>query len=206
MNFTEEMIDKLRDGVRGRLSSYRYEHTLGVEKAAKRLSLYIIPEQTDEIRVAALLHDITKELSSAEQLRLMTGDSRITKSDLLTEAAFHAFSAPEAIRRDFPAFVSDDVLSAVFNHTTGAPDMSLFDEIIFIADYIEDGRVHPECVEVRESLYSAISKARSREEMIRALHSATLKALDNTVRRISARGYHLNERTVITRDRYLEYK
>jgi predicted HD superfamily hydrolase involved in NAD metabolism len=36
-----------------------------------------------------------------------------------------------------------EVLAAIRWHTTGGPEMSLLDEIVFLADYIEPGRTFP---------------------------------------------------------------
>ena len=62
-------FDKLYKAVASRLSEKRYMHTLGVEKAAIRLSERLMPEcDAEEMRAAALLHDITKEMDLAEQI------------------------------------------------------------------------------------------------------------------------------------------
>lgn len=203
MILTEERICELRESVKARLSESRYNHTLGVERATAEIARYIMPDRVYELRVAALLHDVTKELSRDEQLEIIKRCTRVTDSDMRTEAAYHAFSAPEVILRDYPELATPDVLSAVFNHTTGAPDMTVFDEIIFISDYVEDGRAHPACVAVRESLFCELRSAVDGEEMLCALHRATLEALENTVRHIESRGFYLNERTVVTKDEYL---
>ena len=39
-----------------------------------------------------------------------------------------------------PEFAHPAVMQAVYRHTTGTPDMTLMDEIIFVADYIEPNR------------------------------------------------------------------
>ena len=80
--------------------------------------------------------------------------------------------------------------------------MSLFDEIIFVADYVEDGRKYENCILVRETLFSAFASARDREECISHLHIATVMALEFTIIDIIKKGKVLNERTVATRNAF----
>ncbi len=203
MSFSEEKIESLKERVRSVLSPRRFLHTLGVEAAAVKISGFCLPEATDELRAAALLHDVTKELSVSEQAAIMQL-AGLSISDFPAPAVHHSVTAPTVILRDFPEYATKNVLSAVYNHTTAAPDMSLFDEILFVADYVEDGRTYSACVAVRESLYEAFVKASNREECVAHLHCATLAALDNTIAEIARTGKLLDERTVAARNAFLE--
>lgn len=203
MIFTEQALLKLSERLSERMSEKRFRHTLGVERAAIKIAERCFPSAIFEIRAAALLHDITKEMSDKEQSDILKSLSDITESDLLCPSVFHSLTAPYVIKKDFSAFATDNILSAVRNHTTGAPDMSLFDEIIFISDYIEDGRSYASCISVRESLYLKLDKARDAEECIAALHDAVISALDFTITNIIKNGNYLNERTVLTRNAFL---
>ena len=71
MIFDNDAITELRMLIRDKMSERRYVHTLGVEKMAKYLGDIIIPKHTNELCVAALLHDITKELTYEEQVHLL---------------------------------------------------------------------------------------------------------------------------------------
>ena len=203
MKFTTEAIDSLRHSVGDRLSLYRTNHTLGVEQMAVKLAEYCLPDRVDEIRAAALLHDISKELSSEEQMSMLMSVDGITDSDLMSAPAHHAFTAPLVVRRDFSEFATTDVLSALFNHTTGAPDMSVFDEIIFIADYIEPGRKYPMSISLRERLMASLEAARDGDECVARLHDAVIESLDNTIRSLVDGKKIINERTVSTRNAFI---
>ncbi len=202
MIFSDDKIAALRREVSTRLSERRFKHTLGVESAAERIAEFCLPEAVAELRVAALLHDVTKELSDSEQLEIMNYASK-SLDDLASPSIYHSLTAPEVIKRDFPGFATEAVLSAVYNHTTASPDMSIFDEIIFIADYIEDGRTYPSCVAVREALYAAFASARDREECVAHLHCATVSALDNAITELVRAGKYLHVRTVLARNAFL---
>jgi predicted HD superfamily hydrolase involved in NAD metabolism len=141
MKYTENQIDFLRLEVGKRLSAKRFSHTLGVERMAVKIGEKCLPDRIDELRVAALLHDISKEYSEAEHLELIkTYNFSLSDEDLASPQLWHSITAPFVVMRDFPEFRGEDILSAVRNHTVGAPSMSVFDEIILLSDYIEDGR------------------------------------------------------------------
>lgn len=204
MRFDEAMISSLKNKVSARISERRFRHTLGVERAASRIAAEILPESINEIRCAALLHDVTKELSVGEHIEIMNALSeRPTDSDYMSQPLYHSITAPVVIRRDFPEYATQNILSAVRNHTSGAPDMSLFDEIIFLADFIEDNRTYEACKEIREEFFSSLDTLRDREEKIQMLHKTTVKVLDFTIVYIVNNTMYLNERTVETRNAFL---
>lgn len=201
MIFSDEKLSELRESVRARLSERRFGHTVSVEAAAEKIAGFCLPEAVSELRAAAILHDLTKELDDAEQLAIIKSIGIML--DKTAPPVYHSITAPTVISRDFPDFATENILSSAYNHTTAAPDMSLFDEIIFVADYVEDGRTYPSCVAVRDTLYSAFAKARDREECIAHLHNATVSALDNTVLEVVRTGKYLDLRTVEARNAFL---
>lgn len=201
---TSSELDALRCRVGELLSEKRYRHTLGVERAAVRIATACLPDRLDELRAAALLHDITKEYSREEQLALMREYiPNLSDDDYRTDAAYHSLTAPYVIERDFPRFATTDILSAVRNHTLADEDMSLFDEIIFISDFVEDGRTYFACRDLGERLFSSLWAAEARDAAILALHRTTLDCLDFTVRFVLDRGYFLHGRTARARDALL---
>ena len=204
MKFTEEQILKLRSRVKDRLSEKRFSHTLGVEKAAVYIAEKCIPNNLDEVRVAALLHDISKEYSEAEHFDIIKKNNiSLTIVEKASVALLHSVTGPFVVKSDFEEFSTEAVLGAVRNHTVGAPDMSVFDEIIYLADYIEENRVYPMCIEVRELYLKLSAEAKDRDEHILALHHACIKALNNTIKEFESRGKSYNEMTRLTRDSLL---
>ena len=207
MMFSQNEIDALRQRVSATMSEWRFTHTAEVEKMAERIGKIYLPEKLDVLRAAALLHDITKELTVQQHVEIIKAQLQfVTESDMLAPAVYHSLTAPYVITRDFPFFSDQDILSAVLNHTIGAPDMSVFDEIIFISDYVEDGRTYPVCVSVRENLMSRISACSDPSDCIAYLHEATIESLDNTIISLVKRGDFLHEKTVMTRNAFLGRK
>ena len=172
-------------------------HTEGVVRAAKRLAAELIPEKTEELAAAAYLHDIAKELSCEELIMLSKKYGyEPSEDDISSPQVLHAFAAPSVITEAFPDYATEDILSAVFKHTTGDEIMSIFDEIVFIADYIEDGRKYPSCISVREVLYEELGKAKSLAEKEAALHKAALSSIRYTLESLEKRGKTVNDKTM----------
>ena len=203
MKFTSEQIEKLHTEVRRRLTDNRFKHTLGVVNSAKFLGKMCLPDKLDELVCAAYLHDVTKELSFEQHSELFQIYNFCPScEDLNTHAVLHAYSASFAVRREFAEFSTDDILSAVFNHTLGSPDMTVFDEIIFLADYIEETRKYESSVKVREFVYSNMRYG-DMFSNCSVLHSACVKAIDYTLLHLIDIKQPINSKNILTRNALL---
>ena len=196
VKFNQNQLENLRQNVKTRISEKRFVHTEGVVDAALRIAGYFPELDVSELAAAAILHDATKELSVLEHCRLAEEyGAPFSDADIESEAILHSLSAPYLVMRDFPDFATEDVLSALKNHTTAEAGMSIFDEVIYIADYVEDGRAYPACVRVRELLFGGLKDAKSYADCCRALHIAVLESLKNTINSLLFQGRVINERT-----------
>lgn len=204
MKYTEMQIDNLRLEVGKRLSEKRFIHTLGVEKMAVIIGEKICPECIDRLRIAALLHDISKEYSEAEHILVAKKHNIVfTDEDISSPPLWHSITAPAVVKEEFSEFADEDILSAVYNHTVGAPDMTLFDEIILFSDYIEEGRRYKNCIDLREKFLLELSTAKSREDCVTALHRAVAVSLQNNINEFVSRGQSFHGRTKATYDAIL---
>lgn len=184
---TNDDIIRLTALVRQRLSENRFSHTLGVMRAAEMLGNYCLSDKIDELKVAALLHDIAKELPLDEQKALILGGGgTLTEEDISCAPVIHSFAAPYVVKKDFSDFAIGEVLSAIRFHTTGDASMSVFDEIVFLADFIEDTRPYKACKELREELISGLVQDKI-EENQQHLHRMSIKMIDFTVKYLSDR-------------------
>ncbi|MBR5119425.1 MAG: HD domain-containing protein, partial [Clostridia bacterium] len=111
---TEKMLDTLRENVKGSMSPKRFVHTAAVEEMVARLCALYCPEYTLQLRAAALLHDLTKELTPAAQEELCAAYD-IPTDDLqrLSPKTYHAKTAAARIVRDFPQFADTIIVDAV---------------------------------------------------------------------------------------------
>lgn len=133
--------EELRPIALSYLKPKRMPHVLGTEQEAVRLAERYGADVT-KARIAALLHDCTKKLDMDEQLALCK-KYHIPLDELEQKALklLHSKTGA-AIARDVFA-VDDDVYNAIMYHTTGKPDMTLLEKIIYLADYIEPTRDFP---------------------------------------------------------------
>lgn len=195
-----DRIEKLREEVGARLSDKRYTHTLGVERAAARIGKYCLPDKISELSVAALLHDVAKEMPRDVLFAAMERSSvDFTAEDYSSYALYHAFAASVIIREEFSDLATDEILLAVFKHTSGDSQMSDFDEIIFVADFVEDGREYETCREIRESLFERLSAATSYSECLQALHSTVVEIIDFTIKYLEDKGKSVNSRMLLAK-------
>lgn len=131
----EEMDAKLRAS----LSEHRYVHSLGVTETAISLA-GIYAADAEKCRLAGLLHDCAKHLSTEEMLRVIAEYGiRLYPDEDKYPYLLHAPAGAAIAQRDYG--VEDlEVLSAIRYHTVGSHHMSLIDAIIFVADFIEPNR------------------------------------------------------------------
>ena len=126
----------LREKVRSALDLSRYEHTLGVEYTAAALAM-CHGANVRNAQIAGLLHDCAKciphseKIAFCEEKGLAISQVEREKPDLL-HAKVGAYIAAEKYHVNDP-----EILAAIRSHTTGRPGMSVLEQIVFIADYIE---------------------------------------------------------------------
>lgn len=193
-DLNEERLTELREKVRPYLTEKRYNHTLAVEKEADRLGGIYLPEDRFRLRAAALLHDITKREDYPNQLNYCKlFDIIVPSLSETTPEVFHAITGASLAEKDFSSFVDEDIVSGVRWHTTGHDNMTLFETIIYLADYIEETRTYSGCIELRRELYSRID---NREDPLTVLKESTLKSLNMTVEHLKEKGSVIDQNTM----------
>ena len=123
---------KIRKKLKDSLSKSRFEHTLGVEFTAASMAMKFGAD-IDRTELAGLLHDCAKCIDDEEKLeeckkynvQLTTIEKR---NPFLIHSKLGAVYAREKYGVD-----DEEVLSAIRCHTTGKPDMTLLEKIIFIS-------------------------------------------------------------------------
>ena len=201
---TEAYIKELRGRVASVLSEKRMQHTLAVEKAALAIGRLFFDEESDElmlIRAAALLHDVTKELTDEEQLAILAEHSVIPlPEDLASIPTIHALTGALIIPERFPELADERLIDAVRYHTTGREGMSLIEKVIFLADYIDDTRTYPSCVALREEFFSSVSGETDEDGRLRCLDRAALSSMENTLSYLEGKNRVIHPLTLKARD------
>ncbi len=191
------LIQKLRTEVCSRLGEYRSRHVLSTEEEAARLAKIYMPHKETEVRISALLHDITKEYDVEKQLQIFSEFGIILDGVLLNSPkVFHSHTGALIIRRDFSEYATDEIVTAVKNHTTGASDMSLFDCMLYLADYIEPSRRFDDCKTLRSYFWDGIEKATDEKARLLHLYKTMVLSFDLTIANL------INENCVIAADTF----
>ncbi len=119
--------------VKNYLTPQRFSHTFYVVKRGQELAR---DQLKDKAFVACLLHDVAKYIPKSEY-----GKYRFTQGDL-PDSVVHSFLGSFVAQADF-GIDDQDILSAIAYHTTGRPNMSELEKIVYVADKTEDSRPYP---------------------------------------------------------------
>lgn len=122
------------------LSAKRYIHTLGVSYTASCLAM-AHGEPMEDAMVAGLLHDCAKAMHGSELVAICEkGHLRMNAVERSNPTALLHAKVGAYLAEHKYGVTDNNILNAIRYHTTGRPDMSKLEKIIYIADYIEPGR------------------------------------------------------------------
>lgn len=175
--------------IKNRLPAGRFLHTLGVVESAQSLARKYGAD-AERARIAALLHDVAKPLSTEEIRRICEeGGDLVSEEELASEKVLHARAGAIIAREEF-GITDQEILDAIRYHTTGRPGMSLLEKIIFIADYIEPGRS------------KAPNLDRIRRESALDLNRSICMIARDTLQHLKETGAHIDPRSEETCEYY----
>ncbi|SHJ49393.1 putative HD superfamily hydrolase of NAD metabolism [Anaerocolumna jejuensis DSM 15929] len=143
------------------LPKKRYLHSLGVMTTAFSMAL-VHDADYEKALIAGLLHDCAKYMTGEEMLtECITNGVPVKQVEMLKPDLLHAklgaFYAKSVYNIE-----DEEILSAITWHTTGRPDMTLLEKIIFVADYMEPNRtssVIPNLDNIRKLSFENLDKA-----------------------------------------------
>ena len=147
----------LREKAYAMLKPTRVAHVQGCEQEAVALAKRWGADPEDAAE-AAILHDCTKKEKLTGQLALC--EKYGYEPDALeqqSEKLLHAKTGAALARAEFG--VSEAVESAIRWHTTGKPDMTTLEKIIYMADYIEPTRDFEGVAPLRKLAYVDLDRA-----------------------------------------------
>ncbi len=175
------------------LKPKRYRHTLGVAMTAANMAV-IHGVDSEQAYLAGLLHDCAKYLKGTEMITLCN-QHQIPLSDIEREntALIHGKLGAYFARTKYMV-EDEDVLNAISFHTTGRPQMSPLEKIIYLADYMEPHR---------DMKCKPHSLTKVRKMCFNDLDRALCMVLENTVSYLDKSGKPVDE---MTRKTYEYYK
>lgn len=184
----------------------RFLHTLGVADEAISLGKIFLPKKLEKLYFTGLLHDITKDFSTEKHLELCSKYSIAISPDIAPKLLHSKTGAAYARDKFGEDYIDSEVYNAIFRHTTGSVNMSIFDIIIYLADYIEQGRTFEDCVYLRKFFYDRIKKANTKEERLEVLRKTLVLSFDLTIKNLIDEGKSIDSDTINSRNYFLNNK
>lgn len=182
----EKIITRLKT----KINEKRYEHSLGVEYTAACLAM-VYGADVEKARLAGLLHDCAKGIPTKEKLeKARKHGLPVNKFEEKSPDLLHAKLGAYYARYKYDVY-DKEILDAIAYHTTGRPDMTLLDKIIFVADYIEPNRKMIKDMEM------------IRKEAFYDIDLCVIHILKNTIEYLSDTGVLMDYMTKATYDYYI---
>lgn len=189
-------MKKIKKYLKKHLTKERYHHTVGVAYTAMSMAMKYNPQPDNnefmiKAEIAGLLHDCAKCMDNDKKIRICN-KNQISYSKIEAENPYllHGKVGAYIARKEFD-ILDEDILNAITWHTTGRPDMSLLEKIIFVADYIEPSRRPiPELNLIRQLAFTDIDQA-------------VIKILENTLKYLNEKGNPVDDMTQKTYDSYI---
>lgn len=137
------------------LSKKRYEHCIRTMQMAEKLCNI---HNVDKCAIiAALLHDIAKELTLDEMISLLDKSDLDEACGLINTNILHGFAGAKLVQKVFN--INDNrILSAIKYHTIGKKNMTDIEKVVYISDAIEVGKIYEGVDIIREKTFKSLDK------------------------------------------------
>ena len=147
----------LEDSLKYITDSERKAHIRGCAKAARELALYWGCD-ADIAEEAAILHDLTKNMKP--DFHLMINEKYghfFSQAELQNTKLMHAKTSAYFAKELYG--VSDEVFEAIYWHTTGKPNMTKLEKLVYLADLIEENREFKDNFQIRKLAFEDLDRA-----------------------------------------------
>lgn len=153
-------ISKLRKEMDEVQKNSRLEHTVGVAYTAASLAMRYGADM-EKALIAGYLHDCAKHMSGEELLKICKkNDLELSPVEHENPSSLLHSKVGAFLAREKYGVEDEEILNAICYHTTGRPNMTLLEKIIFLADYMEPGRDKaPNLPLIRQLIFLDIDKA-----------------------------------------------
>ncbi len=200
MDFTElDYINELHKTASRELSEKRLSHVVSVAKTAYEICqiLNLSYKETRKTVTASYLHDITKEKTKSEHFQICERNGIVlSDDDKRADEVLHQITGAPYARELLKGAVCPTVYGAISRHCTGEAGMSIYEKIVFLADYIEPKRKNEHCRALNHFFFNECYDG----NMQKHLDKAVLMAYDNTISFLSKKGGFIHPATLRGRD------
>jgi len=182
MDITSEYIISLNEKLKDTLSAKRYLHTQGVAYLSASLAMCHGANHRDAL-IAGLLHDFAKEYPEDDLLELCEKSHiKLFEDEIKLPQLRHAPYGAYLAENEFQ-IKDTGILDAIRYHTIGRVNMSVLEQIVYIADYLE-----PERQQTTEPVLNEL-----RQIAFHSLDQATYLILKNLIRYFTQMNYKIND-------------
>jgi len=182
MNKSSQEIIKITEQLQKDLSPKRFLHTQGVAYFSASLAMCHGASHQDAF-LAGLLHDCAKEYPEDELLSLCQKEQiSLFEDEILLPQLRHAPYGAFLAKTKY-GIENEEILQAIRYHTIGHTKMTLLEQIVYIADYLEPSRTQetsPSLDEIRRIAF-------------RNLDEATFLVIQNLIRYFTQMNYKIND-------------
>ena len=184
-------IKDLKKDLKKEMDDSRFEHTLGVMYTCAALAMRY-EYDLEKAMLAGLLHDCAKCMPNAKKLKMaekhhLEISSLERKNPFMLHAKLGAYLAKKKYDIE-----DEEILNAIRWHTTGRPDMTLLDKIVYVSDYIEPRRDKaPNLPKIRQLAFMDLDQA-------------LIKILEDTLGYLGDSAEHVDAMTKKTYDYYMQ--
>ena len=127
--------EEIKIWLKQNLDEERFYHSLGVADCAKELAIrYNLDSQ--KAYFAGLLHDCAKCYKNEDLKNILVTKMNCNMEELINPKTYHS-PAGAYLAREIFEVEDEEILNAIYCHTVGKVNMTIFEKIIFLADKIE---------------------------------------------------------------------
>ena len=137
----------------------RYYHSLEVANIALKLNEHLnLKLDETVVYLASILHDCAKLYSKDKLWDILVEFKDILNLESIKNypSIWHSF-AGKKVAKDYYNINDENILSAIFYHTTGKPNMNTLEKLIFVSDYIEESRTGDYVLVARKACFKNLN-------------------------------------------------
>lgn len=137
----------------------RYYHSLEVANIALKLNEHLnLKLEETVVYLASILHDCAKLYSKDKLWDILVEFKDILNLESIKNypSIWHSF-AGKKVAKDYYNITDENILSAIFYHTTGKPNMTTLEKLIFVSDYIEESRTGDYVLVARKACFKNLN-------------------------------------------------